>query len=131
MFHEGDLQDGISEAIQQQKLVACFVRKDGDETSALWEREWFTGGHRTASGFEPTPSIPTVLHFKTILLRIDHGSKEAEFLSAFCPIDHVPTLVIIKNGTVVEKLEGDIGYEQWAKRLTKGCGVRPRWVSVD
>jgi hypothetical protein len=27
MFHEGDLQDGISEAIQQQKLVACFVRK--------------------------------------------------------------------------------------------------------
>jgi chemotaxis protein histidine kinase CheA len=43
----------------------------------------------------------------------------------------VPTLVIIKNGTVVEKLEGDIGYEQWAKRLTKGCGVRPRWVSVD
>lgn len=43
----------------------------------------------------------------------------------------MPTLVIIKNGTVVEKLEGDIGYEQWAKRLTKGCGVRPRWVSVD
>ena len=27
MFHEGDLQSGISTAIQQQKLVACFIRQ--------------------------------------------------------------------------------------------------------
>jgi len=27
MFHEGDLQSGISAAIQQQKLVACFIRQ--------------------------------------------------------------------------------------------------------
>jgi hypothetical protein len=27
MFHDGDLQSGISRAIQEQKLVACFVRQ--------------------------------------------------------------------------------------------------------
>lgn len=27
MFHEGDLQSGISLAIQEQKLVACFIRQ--------------------------------------------------------------------------------------------------------
>lgn len=42
---------------------------------------------------------------KTVLLRLDYGTKEASFLSAFCPIDEAPTLVIIHNGTVVDKLE--------------------------
>ena len=27
MFHQGDLQSGISAAIQEQKLVACFIRQ--------------------------------------------------------------------------------------------------------
>lgn len=27
MFYDGDLQSGISSAIQQQKLVACLVRQ--------------------------------------------------------------------------------------------------------
>jgi len=27
MFYQGDLQSGIGLAIQQQKLVACFIRK--------------------------------------------------------------------------------------------------------
>jgi hypothetical protein len=27
MFHQGDLQSGISVAIQEQKLVACFIRQ--------------------------------------------------------------------------------------------------------
>jgi len=26
MFYEGTLQSGIGQAIQQQKLVACFIR---------------------------------------------------------------------------------------------------------
>jgi hypothetical protein len=34
MFFKGDLQSGISQAIQQHKLVACFVRQ-GTDTSQL------------------------------------------------------------------------------------------------
>lgn len=30
MFHTGDLQSGISRAIQEQKLVVCFVRQGQD-----------------------------------------------------------------------------------------------------
>lgn len=35
MFYEGDLQSGISLAIQESKLVACFVR--GEDISP-WKR---------------------------------------------------------------------------------------------
>jgi hypothetical protein len=63
-----------------------------------------------------------VIKSKTVLLRLDYGTKEASFLSAFCPIDEAPTLVIIHNGTVVDKLEGNLEYTEWAQRLLKACG---------
>lgn len=59
MFHQGTLQSGITLAIQQQKLVACFVRGElitsecgGDltiwldegATSKQWEEEWLKSG---------------------------------------------------------------------------------------
>jgi hypothetical protein len=34
MFFQGDLQSGISQAIQEHKLVACFVRQ-GTHTRQL------------------------------------------------------------------------------------------------
>lgn len=64
MFHEGSLQSGIALAIQEQKLVACFVRGksgfafairnveiantvcwlDDGATSKTWEDEWLQSG---------------------------------------------------------------------------------------
>lgn len=63
-------------------------------------------------------------------MRLDYGTKEASFLSAFCPIDEAPTLVIIHNGTVVDKLEGNLEYSEWAQRLLKACGVEAEGASV-
>ena len=57
MFYEGDLQSGISKAVQEAKLVACFVTGeasahlavsplcsdmslDDSEESQLWEHEF-------------------------------------------------------------------------------------------
>jgi hypothetical protein len=58
MFHQGTLQSGITLAIQEQKLVACFVRgtlrcaviiqvaslltnrTDDSATSREWQDEW-------------------------------------------------------------------------------------------
>ena len=68
---------------------------------------------------------------KTVLLRLDYGTKEASFLSAFCPIDEAPTLVIIHNGTVVDKLEGNLVYTEWAQRLLKACGSDAQGVDAS
>ncbi|KAK8154999.1 hypothetical protein BKA80DRAFT_282458 [Phyllosticta citrichinensis] len=57
MFHQGDLQSGISLALQQSKSVACFVTGASLSTAArpcscgarqrrsqfnTWSREWLT-----------------------------------------------------------------------------------------
>lgn len=60
MFHEGSLQSGIALAIQESKLVACFVRgetisasgcgaelipwSDEGAASKQWEEEWLKSG---------------------------------------------------------------------------------------
>jgi hypothetical protein len=72
-----------------------------------------------------------VVKSKTVLLRLDYGTQEASFLSAFCPIDAAPTLVIIHNGTVVDKLEGSLEYSEWARRLLKACGVDAEGANVE
>jgi hypothetical protein len=72
-----------------------------------------------------------VIKSKTVLLRLDYGTKEASFLSAFCPIDEAPTLVIIHNGTVVDKLEGNLVYTEWAQRLLKACGSDAQGVDAS
>jgi hypothetical protein len=104
---------------------------DDDEASATWENEWLAGNHETASESEPIANIPTVIKSKTVLLRLDYGTKEASFLSAFCPIEEAPTLVIIHNGTVVDKLEGNLEYSEWAQRLLKACGVNAEGDDVE
>jgi hypothetical protein len=37
-----------------------------------------------------------LLATKAVILRLQAGSQEAGFLSAFCPIDRVPSLVVIQ-----------------------------------
>lgn len=144
MFHQGDLQSGISLAIQEQKLVACFVRQgkllalnsmaladtiaDDDHWSKTWEEQWLTDqgqdeGGETSDDANRIPDMGAQLASKAVLLRIDYGSKEASFLSAFCPIDKAPTLVIINNGILVEKLEGGISQEEFNARLGKAIGL--------
>jgi hypothetical protein len=79
----------------------------------------------------PHADIPQVIKSKTVLLRLDYGTKEASFLSAFCPIDEAPALVIIHNGTVVDKLEGNLEYTEWAQRLLKACGSDAQGVDAS
>lgn len=64
-------------------------------------------------------------------MRLDYGTQEASFLSAFCPINAAPTLVIIHNGTVVDKLEGSLEYSEWSQRLLKACGVDAEGANVE
>ncbi|KAK0251168.1 hypothetical protein LTS09_013677 [Friedmanniomyces endolithicus] len=110
MFHSGDLNSGISLAIKERKLVACLVREDDDPVSTTWEEEWLG-------------DLEEVVTEKTVLLRMDYGGKEAGFLSVFCTIDKAPTLVVIHNGHVLEKLESGMEREEFVDRLLAALGL--------
>ncbi|KAK3674276.1 hypothetical protein LTR78_005745 [Recurvomyces mirabilis] len=110
IFHPGDLQSGISTAIQQHKLVACFIRGDDNPTSSLWEQEWLA-------------EYAEIIAEKAVLLRIEHGSQEAGFLGAFCTIERAPALVVIHNGRVLEKLGAEVGKEEWEERVLGALGL--------
>ena len=79
-------------------------------------------------------TIGDVLAEKAVLLRIDAGSQESGFLSAFCAVDRAPKLIIIRyvgvhtsviptdtrfrNGSVLEDIEPGISREEWMMRIT-------------
>ncbi|KFZ20734.1 hypothetical protein V502_03013 [Pseudogymnoascus sp. VKM F-4520 (FW-2644)] len=108
MFYEGDLRSGINTAIEQSKLVACYVRTqdDGEETTT-WEND-----------FLKDPEIANLISSKAILLRLLSPSEEASFLAQICPIVKLPTLVVIHNGAMKEYLTSGISKEDFINRLT-------------
>jgi hypothetical protein len=85
MFYEGDLQSGIALAVQQAKVVLCFV-KDESIMSEQWEAV--------------LSDIAELVKAETVALRLNAGSQEAGFLSSFCPLKSLPTVVSVKNGVV-------------------------------
>ncbi|KZF20508.1 hypothetical protein L228DRAFT_270575 [Xylona heveae TC161] len=107
MFFQGDLQSGILSALQSSKLVACLVTDAGQE-SELWVNEFLQG-----------EEISTRLQESAVLLRLEAGSQEASYLSVFCAIDHVPTLVIIHNGRLQEVLSVGISRQEFVERIRK------------
>ncbi|KAF1975591.1 hypothetical protein BU23DRAFT_503558 [Bimuria novae-zelandiae CBS 107.79] len=113
MFHEGNLQSGITRAIREQKLVGCFVRDDGAE-STTWEDEWLKSGW-----------LSSLLEQKAVLLRLEAGSTEAGFLSAFCTISATPTFIVIQNGQLQEHLSSGISQNEFVNRVRKVLGAPP------
>merc|ERR1712093_369250 len=105
MFYEGDLQSGIGLAMQEAKLVGCFVT-DGGEESQLWENE-----------FLQDDSLKDLLAEQTVLLRLVAGSQEAGFLAAIYPLPKTPTFVLIKSGELKEYIASGVSKEDFIKRL--------------
>ncbi|KAK4608827.1 hypothetical protein CLAFUW4_14802 [Fulvia fulva] len=129
MFHEGDLQSGISLAITEGKFVACFIRQNDNEESRTWEEEWLGQGRRTSSReHETMQNMSDVFSTRAVILRIELGSQEAGFLSAFCPIDQAPTFIVIHNGQVLEKVGSGVSKEDFVRRVSAALGIE---VSVQ
>ncbi|KAH7333451.1 hypothetical protein BKA65DRAFT_527598 [Rhexocercosporidium sp. MPI-PUGE-AT-0058] len=105
MFYEGDLQSGIGKAMQEAKLVGCFVTDDGEE-SQLWECD-----------FLQEESVKELLAEQTVLLRLVAGSQEAGYLAAIYPLPKTPTFVLIKNGELKEYIASGVTKEDFLKRL--------------
>ncbi|KIW07722.1 uncharacterized protein PV09_01653 [Verruconis gallopava] len=111
MFHEGDLQSGIGLAIQQSKSVACFVRDDSLESSQ-WENEWLQDDE-----------VSRLLQSRSVILRLNAGSQEAGFLSAFCPVNDVPALALIQHGQLLDLLTRPITEDEFKSRIRKALGA--------
>ncbi|KAB8290511.1 hypothetical protein EYC80_010940 [Monilinia laxa] len=119
MFHTGDLNSGINKALAESKLVACFVTDD-DEESRRWENE-----------FLQDPELSSQLQDRTVLLRLDAGSEEANYLAAIFPIPKVPTLVAIWNGELKEYLAAGINKQEFLTRLSKALDSVSGQINVE
>lgn len=120
MFHSGDLNSGITLAIQQQKLVVCFIHMPAALASLQWEKEYLARPYCSDKQCAP---LGDLIAEKVVLLKIELGSKEAGFLEAFCSIEKAPTLVVIHNGQVLEKIEDGVEEQEFAERILKAVGL--------
>jgi hypothetical protein len=66
-----------------------------------------------------------LLEQKAVVLRLEAGSAEAGFLSAFCTIEKVPTFVVIQNGQLQEQLTAGIAKDDFTNRVRKVLGAPP------
>ncbi|TEY68352.1 hypothetical protein BOTCAL_0119g00250 [Botryotinia calthae] len=107
MFYTGDINSGISKALAESKLVACFVT-NGNEESKLWEDD-----------FLQDSELSSHLQERTVLLRLSAGSEEANYLAAIFPIPKAPTLVAIWNGELKEYLSAGISKDDFLVRFKK------------
>ncbi|KAI1067784.1 hypothetical protein LB507_010507 [Fusarium sp. FIESC RH6] len=105
MFYEGTLQDGISTAVGQQKLVLCFVTDEGDE-STQWENEFLTDD-----------TLGDLLNEHAVALRLKAGSEEAGYLAQIFPLPRTPTVVIIKNGELKDYITSGTNKEEFLRRV--------------
>ncbi|KAJ4259674.1 hypothetical protein NW762_007604 [Fusarium torreyae] len=105
MFYDGTLQDGISTAVGQQKLVLCFVTDESDE-STQWETEFLTDD-----------TLSDLLKDHAIALRLKAGSEEAGYLAQIFPLPRTPTVVVIKNGELKEYITPGTSKEDFLRRV--------------
>lgn len=112
VFFTGTLQEGISAALQQSKLVVCFVTDDQEE-SKTWESELLT--HE---------AIASSLEKHAVLLRLSAGSQEAGYLAAIFPLPNNPTLVIIKDGKLKEYISTGTSKDDFVARVEKAFSAQ-------
>ncbi|ROW10310.1 hypothetical protein VMCG_02123 [Cytospora schulzeri] len=105
MFFTGTLQEGISKALQESKLVVCFVT-DNEEESKTWEDEYLKDD-----------TIAPSLEKDAVLLRLEAGSQEAGYLAALVPLPKNPTVVVIKNGELKEYISAGTSRDEFVRRV--------------
>ncbi|OAQ99856.1 hypothetical protein LLEC1_05138 [Akanthomyces lecanii] len=117
MFFQGTIQDGISTAVGQQKLLLCFVT-DGNDESETWENEYLQD-----------ESVKDSIASKAVALRLEAGSNEASYLAQVFPLPKTPTIVIMKHGELKEYIASGTTRDELVRRLANalsaGSAVAP------
>ncbi|MCJ1403896.1 hypothetical protein MMC11_007119 [Xylographa trunciseda] len=105
MYFDGCLQDGIAFALEQHKVVVCFVT-EANEQSTLWEHEYMKD-----------EEISDQLKAGAVVLRLEQGSQEAGFLTAFYPVQTSPAVIVINNGQLIADIHGDHSLDSFKEKL--------------
>ncbi|KAL3954962.1 hypothetical protein ACCO45_010525 [Purpureocillium lilacinum] len=113
MFYEGSLQEGISSAVGQQKLVFCFVTNDNDE-SRQWQDE-----HLQDS------TLKELIQKQAVALRLEAGSEEAGYLAQIFPLPQTPTIVIMKHGELKEYIAAGTSRDDFFRRVQNAFNATP------
>ncbi|OAA75135.1 UBX domain protein [Akanthomyces lecanii RCEF 1005] len=111
MFFQGTIQEGISTAVGQQKLLLCFVTDDNDE-SQTWENEYLRD-----------ESVNDSIASKAIALRLKAGSNEASYLAQIFPLPKTPTIVIMKHGELKEYIASGTTKDELLRRLANALSA--------
>lgn len=119
MFYTGTLEEGIAAAVQQAKLLVCFVT-DGQSESKLWEAE-----------FLADESLKEPLESGAVIVRIQAGSTEAGYLAAIFPLPKIPTLVMIRNGRLEEYIASGTSKEEFIRRASRSLGTAAEPASQE
>ncbi|KAM4065004.1 UBX domain-containing protein [Hirsutella rhossiliensis] len=117
MFYKGSLQEGISTAVGQQKMVFCFVTNDNEE-SRTWEDD-----------FLQDSSLKELLLGQAVALRLEAGSDSAGYLAQIFPLPQTPTIVIMKHGELKEYIAPGTGKDEFIRRVQSAFNAPPRQAS--
>ncbi|RDA89384.1 hypothetical protein CP532_6156 [Ophiocordyceps camponoti-leonardi (nom. inval.)] len=141
MFYQGSLQEGISAAVGQQKLVVCFVtskffsalslrcgcdsgeadeilRSDDNEESKTWEND-----------FLRERPLDELIASRAIALRLEAGSESAAFLAQIFPLPQTPTVVIMKHGELREYIAAGTTKDDFVRRVQSAFDTAPTSAS--
>jgi len=112
VFEDGEnLQGAIGKALQKKKALLCFVSDDGEE-SAQWKAALFDA------------RIRDKLRSSTVALHLKAGSEQAGYLSAVCPLQSSPAVIIIFNAQVVANYQhGQASFEELQQQLEARYGT--------
>ncbi|KAK0763904.1 hypothetical protein N5P37_003294 [Trichoderma harzianum] len=118
MFYQGSLQEGISTAVGQQKLVLCFVTNENEE-SQTWQHEYLQDS-----------SLLKLIETQAVALRLIADSEEAGYLSQIFPLPKTPTVVIMKHGELKEYISAGTSKEDFLRRILVAFNAAPQVVSA-
>ncbi|KAF4124790.1 UBX protein [Geosmithia morbida] len=130
MFYQGSLQEGISTAVGQQKLVLCFVTgthsTDSYSAKQYHENDESQKWENDSSVFS---KLNTLIKNQAVALRLRAGSEEAGYLAQIFPLPQTPTVVIIKNGELKEYITPGVSQDDFTRRIHTAFSAQPTTAS--
>ncbi|KAK9464571.1 hypothetical protein V1512DRAFT_243871 [Lipomyces arxii] len=95
----------VAKSVQERVPLVVLVL-DQSQHSQTWMADLLS-----------TDELADVLRDRSVALRLENGSTEAQFFAQIFPIAHVPALYIIDNGSMVDYITGSVEYGAFLDRI--------------
>ncbi|KAL7268635.1 hypothetical protein RUND412_008729 [Rhizina undulata] len=105
VFYEGPIEAAIASSVGQARPLVCFVADESEE-STTWENVYLRD-----------EEIVESLHRQSVLIKLQAGSTEAGYLSVFCAIRSIPSLIIIKNAVLLANITAVLSRDEFVSQV--------------